>query len=103
MLVKSRNEPWRISACLVETTLPAAQRSKNSHEMYLKYQGPRKPADDAIFLTPQEAAYVLRVSYWTILKYAARKRNRPPLSRPTSVTIRFPRDALIVWYTTQGK
>ena len=71
--------------------------------MYLKYHGPRKPADDAVFLTPQEAAYVLRVSYWTILKFAARKKNRPPLSRPTPVTIRFPRDALIVWFTTQRK
>jgi hypothetical protein len=103
MVIKSIDDPYRLTFCFVESALPATQRSKNSHEMYLKYQGPRKPADDATFLTGQEAAYILRVSYKTILEYAARKKNRPPIWRPSRATLRFPRQALIQWAAKQGR
>lgn len=71
--------------------------------MYIKYQGPRRPEDDAIFLTAREAAYVLRVSYKTVLEYAARKKNRPPTVYLRMKSLRFPRAALIRWAEKQGK
>lgn len=82
--------------------MPATQRDKNSHEMYVKYQGSRKPPDDAVLLNAREAAYVLRVSYKTVLEYAARKKNRPPVTYLSVNVLRFPRAALIRWAEKQG-
>ena len=82
--------------------MPEAQRNKNSHEMYLKYHGPRKPPDDAIYLNAREAAYVLRVSYKTILEYVGRRRNKPPVTYLSPNVLRFPRAALLEWAAKQG-
>ena len=83
--------------------MPAAQRNKNAHEIYIKYNGPKKPPEDAVLLTVREAAYLLRCSTKTVMEYASRKKNPAPVVFLSKRFPRFPREALIRWAQPQTK
>jgi predicted DNA-binding transcriptional regulator AlpA len=84
--------------------MPAAQRNKNSRELYLKYNSPRQPPADIEFLTSHEVAYLLRVSRKVIMEYAARKKKPLPSIHLSKSVIRFSREAVIQWAASnQGK
>ena len=75
--------------------------SKTLEGRYAKYATPVRPPDDAVVLTAREAAYVARVCYKTIVTYAKRKKNRPPVSWVGRHSMRFPRDSFTEWAINQ--
>jgi excisionase family DNA binding protein len=79
--------------------VPIAPSSKKADSWYIKYKGPYRAPDDAIILTVREAAYLLRVSTKTVMKWATRKKNPAPLVVFSKGLPRFPREALIKWAT----
>jgi predicted DNA-binding transcriptional regulator AlpA len=83
--------------------MPKARNStppKNATVIYRKSTDPKKPPDDAELLTYCEAAWVLRVSYKTVWRYA-KQPNKPPIVWAGKNSPRFPRKELIEWFSNK--
>ena len=83
--------------------MPAARNRKpvkNSTLEWRKRTDPKKPSDDAEFITYREAAYLLRVSYKTIYRYT-QQTNKPPIVWVGKCSPRFPRKELIEWFSNK--